>query len=155
MVSSQAHIFSLFYSQFWPLRLCAGDLLGQNKEWYVQWTMFSFPSLSRVLYAKKFHVVIPHLQEYLLKPSFLKECSHISGAHSCFGFRLEEFHSQGVSFRLGLAGIIHDPRFLGSLTPCIIYILFFVWFLYRNRFVCGEGAYLTHNTPFSAGLRSY
>ena len=56
-------------------------------------------------------------------------------------------------FRLGLAETLHDLSFLGSFTPCTIYILFFGIGLCSVEFLRGGVANHTHKPhPFSAGV---
>ena len=89
----------------------------------------------------KFDVVILHFPLYLLKLSFLMECSHIPGAQSYLGFQFDELHYRGVTFRLDFADILHDSSFPGSFTPCTIHIVFFsIGFCSVTFVLCGEGA---------------
>jgi len=66
---------------------------------------------------------ILYLPPYL--PTFvcLTECSHIPNVHSYIGFRREELQSRGVTFRLGLDGIFHDPSCLSSFHLHLVFLV--------------------------------
>jgi len=50
--------------------------------------------------------VYPACLTHAMKIGVIIECSHIPRAQSYLGFQLEELHSRGVSFQLGLADTI-------------------------------------------------